>query len=80
MSTILQFLTIGAICFFYNKPISNELARIYLLPVRWIVGEREWLNTTHRYLTLCMRIALYGGVLMCLAVIVLEMGSIYHLF
>ena len=78
--TIIQFLIVGIVCFTYNKPIAKELARIYLLPIKWLFGEKLWLIKMHYVFTLWMRFTLYGGVLISLMIIISEIGYIFNFF
>lgn len=71
MSDVLLFTLMGLICFFYNKPIAQELGRINFFPIRWLFGEKKWVVAAQRYFVLFMRFTLYGGVLLSLAVIIL---------
>jgi len=71
---------IGGICLAYNKPISNEIARVSVLPIKWVIGEKHWLIKIHQYLTVCVRFTLYWGVLVALVGIVLTLGTLLHFY
>lgn len=79
ISTLLKWMAVGTICFAYNKPISNEIARLYWLPFKWIFGEKPWIITGHQYLSYFVRFTLYGGVFVSLIGIVLTVGNLFDL-
>lgn len=76
---ILKWLTIGSICLAYNKPISNEIARLYLLPIKWVTGEKQWMVIVRQYLAIWVRITLYGGVVISSLGIIFAIGTFFHL-
>jgi len=80
MSTILIFLLIGVICVVYNKPISRELTRLYLYPLKWFFGERPWMIKTQGYFIYWMRFIIYAGALISLLIIISELGYILDIF
>lgn len=75
---VIQFVFIGFVCIFYNKSIARELARIYLTPIRWIFGERPWVNKSQQYFTIWARFTLYGIGIMSILFVVFTVAGIYH--
>ena len=80
MSTILTFLLIGTVCVTYNKPLAKELARLYLIPVKWFVGEKPWMIKTQGYFLIWMRFTLYAVTLISVFIIISELGYLLGFF
>lgn len=79
-SDVIQFIFIGFVCIVYNKSIARELARIYLMPIRWIFGERSWVYKSEQYFAIWARFTLYGMGGMCILFIILIILNIYYIF
>jgi len=73
---ILVSIVIGGICLAYNRPLSNEIARVFLLPIGWIVGGKQWTTKAQQYLAIWIRFTLYAGALMTLIIIVLTVFTL----
>ena len=79
IGTVSMCLLIGFICVFYNRPIANEIARLYVTPVRWLVGDKWWLSNTQHYISLWARLTLYGCAVISSLIIALKIISMLHL-
>jgi hypothetical protein len=76
IQNLIIFLGLGLICLIYNKPIANEVSKLFTVPLRFIFGEKEWFEKIRKIIIFGLRLALYGGVLVSLIVILLTLGSI----
>jgi hypothetical protein len=75
VNDLISFLSIGVVCFIFNKPLAREITNLYIFPVRWLFGEKKWISIAEYYLFLWMRLTLYFGVLISLIVIFLEIAG-----
>lgn len=71
--------TVGAICFFYNKSIANKVGKIYWAPIKWIFGEKPWVVKLQHYFIIWGRIALYAVTFVSLVIAALVIAGIYDL-
>jgi len=78
IQNLIIFSIIGTICFVYNKPIATEFAKAFLTPLRWVFGEKSWLQSLAPIVVFGLRLALYGGVFIAVIVLLLTLGSILN--
>lgn len=78
IQNLIMFFVIGLICFVYNKPIATELSKVYSIPLKWLFGEKQWLQPLNRTIISGLRLALYGGVSIAVIVLLLTLGSILN--
>lgn len=73
MNNTLAFALIGIMCLVCNKPIAQELGKLYIFPVRWLFGEKKWVVTLQYYCVLWARFTVYSWVLFSIIVVILEL-------
>jgi hypothetical protein len=80
ITTFLIALVLCIVFILFNKPIAGVLARRYLIPIRWLFGEKSWLPKVEHVFLLWGRFTFYAGALFALGLMVLTLISIYHLY
>ncbi|HEY0220763.1 MAG TPA: hypothetical protein VGC58_00915 [Candidatus Paceibacterota bacterium] len=79
IQNLIIFLGLGSICLIYNKVIANEVSKLFTVPIRLMFGEKEWFEKIRKIIIFGLRMALYGGVLVSLVVLLLTLGSILRI-
>lgn len=79
IQNLIIFLGLGLICLIYNEQIANEVAKLYTIPIKLMFGEKEWFEKVRKIIIFGLRMALYGGVLVSVVVLLLTLGSIFRI-
>jgi len=79
LQNIIIFSLLGFICFRYNEPVAKEMSKLFLVPLKWLIGEEgKWYRIIEKFVVLTARAVLYSGVVISVIVLLLSLATVIN--